>query len=104
MAAVTYRPGPHDPAAVEWGGITFQANMPVEVTNERMLRKALGNPFFDTEDEIAPAAPPPEPDDKAALVAEAEALGIDVDKRWGAARLIAEISKAKANGDDPQQA
>lgn len=34
-------------------------------------------------------------DDPADLLAEAEALGIKVDKRWGADRLAAEIQKAK---------
>ena len=35
-------------------------------------------------------------DDKETLVAEAEALGIDVDKRWGAAKLKSAIEAAKA--------
>lgn len=39
-----------------------------------------------------------EADEKAALVAEAEALGIDVDGRWGVARLKAEIAAKKAAG------
>lgn len=34
-------------------------------------------------------------DDTTDLVAEAESLGIKVDKRWGAARLAEEIEKAK---------
>ena len=46
-------------------------------------------------------APPPaetraEDDDKATLVAEAEALGIDVDGRWSARRLKLEIAAAEA--------
>lgn len=101
MASVTYRPGYGDPAVVEWSGVTFQANVPVEVGNPHILRKAAGNSFFDLDDE---AHAPPEPDEKDTLVAEAEALGIDVDKRWGVARLTSEIEKAKANGNDPQPA
>jgi hypothetical protein len=94
MASVTYRPGPHDPATVEWGGTTFPANVAVEVSNTHILRKALGNPFFEVDGEVAHEAPPP--DEKDALVTEAEALGIDVDKRWGVTRLKAEIDAAKA--------
>lgn len=40
-------------------------------------------------------------DDKAALVAEAKALGIDADGRWGVARLRAEIETAKAASVSP---
>lgn len=94
MAAVTYRPGPQDPATVEWGGTTFPANVPVEVSNTHILRKAIGNPFFHVEGEVPNEAPPT--DEKDALVAEAEGLGIDVDKRWGVTRLKAEIETAKA--------
>lgn len=35
-------------------------------------------------------------DEPADLVAEAQALGIKIDKRWGAERLAEEIAKAKA--------
>jgi hypothetical protein len=38
-------------------------------------------------------------DDKAALLMEAEELGLDVDKRWSVARLRDEISKAKEAED-----
>lgn len=38
-------------------------------------------------------------DEKAALVEEAEELGIEVDKRWSVARLRAEITKAKEAED-----
>lgn len=97
MAAVTYRPGPHDPATVEWGGTTFPANVPMEVSNAHILRKALGNPFFEVEGE-APVNGVPHPDEKEALVSEAEALGLDVDKRWGVAKLRAAIDAKKAEG------
>lgn len=92
MPAVTYCPGPDDPATVEWSGVLFRANVPQEVGNPHILRKALGNPFFAVEGE----AGAPELDEKDDLVAKAEALGIDVDKRWGAHRLRLEIEKAKA--------
>lgn len=51
---ITYIPGYGDPAHVTWCGIEFTANKPVEVSDERILRKAQGNPFFDAEGE-APA-------------------------------------------------
>lgn len=44
------------------------------------------------------AEPEAEPDEKAALVAEAEALGIDVDGRWGVSRLKSAIAAKKAAG------
>ena len=97
MTAVTYRPGPHDPATVEWMGKTFPANVPVEVTTPFILRKAAGNPFFDVDGE---AKAPPEPDEKDALQAEAEALGIYFDKRWGVAKLRAAIAAAKAGENE----
>jgi len=43
-----------------------------------------------------PASETAEADDKAALQVGAEALGVDVDKRWGIARLKSEIEAAKA--------
>ncbi len=55
-------------------------------------------PAAQSEDDVpaAPAGEASEADDKAALQTEAEALGIDVDKRWGIARLKSEIEAAKA--------
>ena len=44
----------------------------------------------------APIGETGESDDKVALQAEAEGVGVDVDKRWGVARLKAEIEAAKA--------
>lgn len=41
---------------------------------------------------VAPAAA----DDKEALIAQAEALGLDIDRRWGKARLQATIAGASA--------
>lgn len=93
MALVTYRPGADDPATVEWLGISFSANVPVEVTNEHILACAPGNRFFDVDGEAKAA---PDHDEKDDLVAEAEALGIDVDKRWGVTKLRAAIDAKKA--------
>lgn len=48
--------------------------------------------------EVAPvvmADPVGEVDEKSALIDEAEALGIDIDKRWGVARLRSEVSAKK---------
>jgi len=84
MAKVTYRPGIHDPSTVVWNEIEFQANIPVELTDENtitidmpvqhvtddglirtitrrqkipMVDAAKGNPFFRVEGEAAPKAP-----------------------------------------------
>lgn len=43
-----------------------------------------------------PVTPEPAVDDLDALRADAEAAGVDVDKRWGAKRLNAEIAATKA--------
>lgn len=45
---------------------------------------------------VPPAEVRAEDNEKAALVAEAEALGIDVDGRWSVRRLKLEIATAKA--------
>ena len=47
---------------------------------------------------VPPAEVRADDDAKAALVAEAEALGIDVDGRWSVRRLKLEIANAKAGG------
>lgn len=57
---------------------------------------AVDPPVGEGETPSVPAGETGETDDKAALQAEAEALGIDVDKRWGVARLKSEIEAAKA--------
>ena len=44
---------------------------------------------------VAPVAPVAAHTGKTALIAEAEALGVDVDKRWGSARLRAAIAEAR---------
>lgn len=62
-------------------------------------RSEDGAPAVDapaTQPEPDESAPATDVDEKAALVTEAEALGIDVDGRWGIARLKSEIEAAKA--------
>ena len=44
---------------------------------------------------VDPVAPVAAHTGKTALIAEAEALGVDVDKRWGSARLRAAIAEAR---------
>jgi hypothetical protein len=70
---------------------------------------AMADGWFDTLDEaaglVAPSLPEPipkpepEPEPAApsreAIVAELEARGVDVDKRWGDKRLASELAKAK---------
>lgn len=93
MAQVTYRPGHDDPSTVRWLGVVFRANVPVDVDDDHILRKVGRNRFF----EVGGGAPPElDPGEKDALAAEAEALGIDVDKRWGVAKLKAAIEAKKA--------
>lgn len=50
---------------------------------------------------VPPAEVRADDDAKAALVAEAEALGIDVDGRWSVRRLKLEIAAAKAASVEP---
>lgn len=57
---------------------------------------AVDPPAGEDEASAVPAGETSEADDKVALQAEAEALGVDVDKRWGIARLKSEIEAAKA--------
>lgn len=51
----------------------------------------------DSPDDDVPPAPADEPpaDDRAVLVAEAEAMGLTIDKRWGIDRIKAAIDAAK---------
>ncbi len=55
---------------------------------------------YPAEDQAPPAAvaegddPPDDPDEKDGLIAEAEARGVKIDKRWGVARLRAALEAA----------
>jgi hypothetical protein len=80
-------------------GVRFTQGAVLDVPAQ-FERKFLGNRFFVREDEDC--VPEIQPDttedgqtlDKAALLARAEELGVEVDKRWGAKRLTEEIEKA----------
>lgn len=90
---VTYSPPPGDDRSVIYFGVEFFAGRPEDIDpaeHPLLAKKVVNNGLFvvsatDEADE--------QPDDIDALRAEAEGLGIDVDKRWGAARLRAEIDK-----------
>lgn len=106
---VTYRAPEGDTPVVEWQGVRFfdgQAVALDEGTHASLIAKAKGNPHFEVDKstkaalralapEIKDGAPPADDDELAALVREAESLGIKVDGRWSKARLEAEISTAK---------
>lgn len=68
-------------------GIHFPRGVAVEVIDAFIVRKLRGNRFW-TE---APDTNGDGTTDKAELLAEAEARGVDVDKRWGVARLRAAL-------------
>jgi hypothetical protein len=52
----TWLGGPGEPESCEWMGVTFPEGVPVEISDEFMIRKAKGNKFFDVSDDDAPAA------------------------------------------------
>lgn len=92
---VTYSPPPGDDRSVIYFGVEFFAGRPetIEPADHPLLaKKVVNNRLFMVEDD----QPADHPDDIDALRAEAEGLGIDVDKRWGEARLRSEIDKKKA--------
>lgn len=73
--------------AVDFYGVHFPAGVPVELTDPAIIAKARGNPTFSE----APDTNGDGVTDKAELLAEAERRGVDVDKRWGVARLRAAL-------------
>jgi hypothetical protein len=113
-------------AVVEAGGFRGQRNFEhkrLHATSYEGIMSAVSEFFYRQVPPVAPKAPEPEPeptplqeamsqakaearddpreaephdDERAALREEAEALGIEYDRRWGAKRLHAEITKAKA--------
>lgn len=115
MAKVTFiGPGPADGTIM--GGQPFPLNEPVEIDEAGAWWQLLGsrirrNVYFRVED-IAPGPQaaafdhdgdgnpggslPAESRGLDALYADAEALGIKIDRRWGRERLQAEIDKALA--------
>jgi hypothetical protein len=51
MAKITWKGEAEGPPSCTWNGINFPVGRAVEVTDETMLRKAKGNPFFKVNDE-----------------------------------------------------
>lgn len=96
MARFTYN-GDHEEVTT-WG-VTFPRGVPVEVTNETLLRKLPGNSEFSLSPEPTPApAPEPKQDEQdeggetvESLRAKLDSLGIEYDARWGFKRLAALI-------------
>lgn len=76
-----------------------EQEIPDEIAGHWYVRLHLAEPTEPAElaDEASPSATPApvDVDDKAALKAEAEALGIAVDGRWGVERIKTAIAEAK---------
>lgn len=71
-------------------GVTFPRGVPVDVTNETLLRKLPGNSEFSLVPEPMPEAVEPETEETVeSLRAKLDALGIEYDARWGLKRLAA---------------
>jgi hypothetical protein len=51
MAKITWKGEAEGPPSCTWNGIIFPVGRAVEVTDETMIRKAKGNPFFKVDDE-----------------------------------------------------
>jgi hypothetical protein len=66
------------------------------VVDDADAEEALGEGWYDSPADIPDPDAEPEADDIDALRAQAEELGVKVDKRWKAERLAEEIAKAKA--------
>lgn len=87
MARFTYN-GDHEEVTT-WG-VTFPRGVPVDVTNETLLRKLPGNSEFSLVPEPMPEAVEPETEETVeSLRAKLDALGIEYDARWGLKRLAA---------------
>lgn len=78
-------------------GIHFPRGVAVEVADDFVADKLRGHPFFATVAEPSDPADINGDDffDKAELIAEAERRGIDIDKRWSAARIAAMLAEAE---------
>lgn len=94
------RHGGEGPASVDVGGVEIGRVEFVRVPHAIAAKLAGNNHFESMADSDKPSAPAPRSEpaaanpDKEALIAQAEALGVDVDRRWGVPRLVDEISKA----------
>lgn len=65
------------------------------VVDDADAEEALGDGWYDSPADVPDPDAVPEADALDALRAEAEALGVKVDKRWGADRLATEIANAE---------
>jgi len=92
--------GRDDPASVTLGGVTFALHGAPMAVSAEWERRVAGNGHF----EVVAVEPGASAEDvspnneKAALLAQAEALGLDVDGRWGVKRLRAALEAA--HGED----
>ena len=94
MPGFVFLSGPEcgDVASVDYYGIHFPRGEAVDVLDAFIVRKLRGNRFWSE----VPEEPDPDTNedgitDKAELIAMAEAAGVEVDKRWGVARLRAAL-------------
>lgn len=88
------RHGGEGPAVIHFGDVAIGRVDFVEVP-PALAEKLSGNWHFESDDS-APQMKVVTEATKDVLIAEAESLGIDVDRRWGVPRLEAEIDKALA--------
>ena len=75
-------------------GVTFSVGVPVAVDHllPHQVRKLRGNPRFVEVPETAPEPKgSPEQDERAAIKAQLDEMGIPYDKRWGVERLRAAL-------------
>lgn len=73
-------------------GYTFSPGAVVDVTDGQAIKKLSGNRFFERVDEPAPEAPGKDDADaakkaRADLIAKAESLGVEFDKRWSVQKI-----------------
>jgi hypothetical protein len=90
------------PDAFEKFGLNFSRSEWTDVDDPVFVAKLLGSDHYEHAGAFAPASAVPvlfaknEDERRAALVSEAEALGIDVDGRWSNATLERKINEARA--------
>ncbi len=93
------------PYAFEKFGLNFSRSEWTDVDDHVLIAKLLGSDHYEHAGAFAPASAAPvshvnfaknEDERRAALVSEAESLGIDVDGRWSNATLERKINEARA--------
>lgn len=86
------------PDAFEKFGLNFSRSEWTEVDDKWVISKLLGNAHFEVMSASMSGLVAPAPVDagREALIAQAEALGVSVDRRWSNATLMLKISEAKA--------